>query len=113
MRTKIFSATCENGVVKVSGVVVAATVLTQGAGDSSGMFILEGDIGFYVAQNSTDIADLIDQVTAALSAAASGLTAIAGGMLGSATAPPGSLPGKVADINAAVSELNSIKENLK
>lgn len=108
MKTKLFSATCENGVVKVSGITVNATILTAGTESSSGMFILEGSVGYYVASNTSDLVSLISSVYSLLNSVKTILTGLDG-----VTVTPGTQAGAIAALATPLSELSAQKDNLK
>jgi hypothetical protein len=112
---KILEATCDDGKVMVGEYELDAesvTIIGGGIGESTGVVFIDGDKVYYMASSSPDIAKLLDSVIEALTKTANTLTAIGAGMTGPTTAPPGALPGNVADINAAIAELNTLKGDL-
>lgn len=116
--SKMISATCENGVVTADGVEVpGATILGQGVGESSGSLFLDEERKVYVPKTSPDLDATLEQVIAALTAAASGLGAAASGLAAiDALAAAGaitSLGSSQSAISSAKSALETLKGQLK
>lgn len=119
--SKILDATCNpTGVVTADGVAVpAATVLSKGKAQSTGLLFLEADKARYLPSNAPDVEstisdtiDALDAIGPALSEIALALTAIAANMSGSSTSPPASIPTSVATINAKVTLITTAKTKL-
>ena len=111
---RILNAECVNNKVTVEGVEIeGAQILTQGKAESTGILIVDQERIYYVATNTTDIALLLQKVADAMTKVTETLTAIGTGMTGPTTAPPGTLPTNVALINSIVTELTTLKDNLK
>jgi hypothetical protein len=111
--SKILAASCKGKVVKSEGVSVEAQILSEGAGESAGVLVLDGENATYLTSNASDLKTTLDKVSNALTKISETLTAIGGGMTGPSTAPPPALPANVAQINSLVAELSTLKENLK
>lgn len=119
--SKMLEATCSAlGVVSAEGVPVpVAEVLSEGAQESSGVLLLEGEKAKYLTSNASDIkttlsalVDLIEDISSNFTTIASTLTAIGAGMTGPTTAPPGTLATSVLAINNKVLELNAVMADL-
>lgn len=118
--SRVVEATCEDGIVSFLGTQIEGVeVLSAGAGQSSGIMIIDGEKAYYVATNAGDLdftiqylIDTIEDVASALQTVADTLTAIGTGMTGASTAPPGALPGNVTTINNKIVELNQTKDDL-
>ncbi len=112
--SKILEASCALGIVTSEGVpVLTADILSEGVGSSSGVLILDEDLGTYITSNATDLKTTIEKLASSLNTIATALTSIAAGMLGPATAPPPTLPVDVATLIATATELTLLKETLK
>jgi hypothetical protein len=59
---RVLEATCEAGIVTVSGLQITAEILSQGVEASSGVVILDGEKAFYVANTYEDLSEIIDEV---------------------------------------------------
>lgn len=113
MNNKLLPASCEGGEVTVEGKVVTATILTQGTKASTGFVIIDGLSVYYVATNTTDLAETIDKAVEIIQDIALILTSIGAGMTGPTTAPPGTLAADVASVNTKASALLALKDDLK
>lgn len=117
MKTKIFTATCENGEVKVGNVVVEATIESEGVGASQGLMIIEGDRAYYFAKTSPDLKLTLEKVIAALEKVSDALTShdTAGYLIGAAMAVPSPpiATASIAAIDSAVDELTTLKGELR
>jgi hypothetical protein len=111
--SKILEASCISKVVKWEGSPVEAEILSEGNGESEGVLILEKDKAFYLASNATDLKLTLEKIADALTKITETLTAIGAGMTGPTTAPPPSLAVNVASVNLLVTELETLKGNLK
>ncbi len=126
--SKILEASCVAGVVRVGALVVpGVAIFSEGVASSEGLLLLEGGEKFYISKTSPDLKTTLEQVVAALQAAADGLnqvvissTAIGAAMTGPTTAPPPTLAAdlavittKAAAITAARTALNILKGALK
>lgn len=112
--SKALEATCVAGVVTAGGIPVpAADILSKGIGPSTGILILDEDRAKYVTSNATDIESTLTQIASALTTISTALTSIGAAMTGPTTAPPPTLPTDVAQILAAVIQINLIKGLLK
>lgn len=111
---KVIQAECVNNKVTVEGVEIeGAQILTQGKAQSTGILIVDDDRIYYVSTNTTDLKTTLEKLASAMTKVTETLTAIGTGMTGPTTAPPGVLPTNVANINATVGELTTLKDNLK
>lgn len=110
--SKVLVASCENEKVTVEGKEVEATILSQGKASSTGIVVMDGDKVYYIALMGADLITTLEKTSAALEKIASTLTDIGSGMTGPSTAPPPTLGTSVAEINAIVSELDQLKDNL-
>lgn len=119
--SKTLNATCNAaGLVTIEGKIIpGAVVLSEGKQASAGVALIEEDKVTYVASSATDIKTTIEKLSAsvddisnALSTIAGTLTKIGLGMTGPTTAPPADLATDVTAINAKVTDLAAIKENL-
>lgn len=90
-----------------------AVILGDGKQASSGILLIDGTRLWYIPSTVSDLKTTIEKVVTAVSKIAETLTAIGGGMTGGTTAPPPTLGAKVAEINATVTELNTLKGALK
>lgn len=112
--TKMLYATCENGTVTSDGVPVpGATILGEGVGQSQGALLIDREKRTYIPKTSPDLKTTLEKTIEALNTIAETLTSIGAGMTGATTAPPGDLAANVASIQAAASELETLKEALK
>lgn len=127
--SKILDATCSaDGMVKADGVdVPAAKVLSEGQGVSEGLLFMDGPKARYLPSSSKDIKSTLGDTITALTAAseaiakiATTLTSIGAGMTGPTTAPPGTLPTDIIEIqlksmevDQAVQALNELKGSLR
>ncbi len=115
--SKIFEAECEDGEVTIPEIDDAlcpeASIVSEGVGASTGFLLISQGKKIYLAKISPDLKTAIDKAASALSTIASTLTSIGAGMTGPTTAPPPTLAASVSSINAVVSELNTLKDNLK
>lgn len=105
---RLFNATCEDGVVKVSGHTVACEIMSQGTAASTGILILDGETAKYVTLQAADLAETISQLSSILSSIASILTSIDGGLT-----VPGTNAGAISALSALNSTLGDLGENLK
>lgn len=106
--SKILDATCTLGVVKVEDLPVDAAVISEGAGESRGVVLLEGDKATYLTSNASDIKDLIDAIGALVDkivTVATGLDAV--------TLSPGGQTANILLITVAKTQLLAMKETLK
>lgn len=120
--SKILDATCNPaGIVTSESVPVpAATVMSEGKQQSTGIMIMDKDKAWYLTSNATDIKTTIEKVnaalddlTAALTTISNILTAIGAGMTGPTTAPPPTLVTDVAQITTKVSSISATKALLE
>lgn len=111
--SKILQATCKTKSVKWEGAPVEAEILSEGNGESTGVLLLEKDKAFYLTSNATDLKLTLEKLIDALTKVTETLTAIGSGMTGPTTAPPPTLATNVTAINAIVTELTTLKGNLK
>lgn len=111
--SKILEATCISKQVKWEGAPVEAIILSEGNGESEGALILEKEKAFYIASNAADLKTTLEKVIDALTKVTETLTAIGSGMTGPTTAPPPTLATNVAAVELIVSELETLKGNLK
>lgn len=93
--------------------VDAAQILSKGQGESQGVLLIDGEKAFYLTSNATDLETTIEKLNSSLNKLVSILTAIGAGMTGPTTAPPPTLATDLAEITALVSELTTLKGNLK
>lgn len=126
--SKMIPATCVGGVVTAEGVpVAAATILSEGVGQSEGVVLLDEDEARYIAKISPDLKTTIERLISTIEKSVQGLTActtafsnIAAAMTGVTTAPPPTLAADLAAITLAGTNLTAIgvqlttlKEGLK
>lgn len=127
--SKILIATANaSGLVTADGKQVpAAEVLSEGKQASTGLLFIDGDKLYFMPSSATDIASTIEKAVDALTSVADAVTKIAttftavgAGMAGPSTAPPPTLPadvtaitGYATEIQAAITELNTLKGALK
>jgi hypothetical protein len=115
--SKVFEAECESGEVTIPELSDApcpeASILSEGVGSSSGFLLISAGKKVYLAKVTPDLKATIEKAASALSTIASALTAIGAGMTGATTAPPPTLAASVTSINTVVSELNTLKEDLR
>lgn len=112
--SKMLDATCVSGVVTSGGFpVAAAEILSKGVGPSTGLLILDEDRAKYVTSNATDLESTLTTLASVLTTIATSLTSIGAGMTGPTTAPPPTLAADVAQITAAVAQINLLKGLLK
>lgn len=127
--SKILDATCDaTGVVTADGVAVTiAEVQSEGKQASSGILIIDGDKAWYIPSSATDIKTtieklitVIDKVSDAITKTSTIFTSVGAGMTGPTTAPPPTLAadvlvltGKVTELAAVKTELNTLKGALK
>jgi len=112
--TRALQATCENNIVKISGLTVEeAQVLSKGIGSSSGVCIISHDKVFYLPNSVSDLESTLTKMAAAITKIATIFTSIGAGMTGPTTAPPGTLVTDVVELNTMVTEINTLKGQLK
>lgn len=112
--SRIIPATCEAGTVTADGVEVeGAEILSSGEGASSGKLLIDGPTATYFTSNAPDISQTIDKINEALNKLVTILTSIGAGMTGPTTAPPPTLATDLSEITAIVSELTTLKGQLK
>lgn len=112
--SKMIDATCESGTVTADGVSVeGAEIVSKGDGASEGILLLDGSKAKYLTSNATDLETTIEKLNSSLNKLVSILTAIGAGMTGPTTAPPPTLATDLAEITALVSELTTLKGQLK
>lgn len=113
--SKILDATCDaQGKVTADGVeVIGAIVLSEGKQASSGTAVMDGDKVWYLTSSATDVKATLEKMAAAITKIANMFTAVGSGMTGPTTAPPGSLPTDVVELNQMVTEINQLKGALK
>lgn len=126
--SKALNATCLGGVVKVGQTIVPqTTILSEGIGSSSGLLVLDEDKKTYIAKISPDLKTTLektiaatDKISDAITKISTVLTSIGAFMTGPTTAPPPTLAadvaeivGLVVEIEAAKTEMTTLKENLK
>lgn len=112
--TRALNATCENNVVKISGLTVEeAQILSKGIGSSSGVCIISHDKVYYLPNNVSDLETTLTKLVSAIQKIATVFTSIGTGMTGVTTAPPPTLAADVIELNAMATELNTLKGNLK
>lgn len=118
---RILDATCDaDGVVKIGDIEVPeAVVLSEGAQESTGVLIIDGELKIYMPSSASDIKTTIEKAMSIIEKTADALTkigttftSIGTGMTGSTTSPPPTLATDVAAINTKVTELNTIKSEL-
>lgn len=117
---KIIEATCEAGVVTADEVpVTAADILSEGVRSSEGILLLDENKAKYVTSNAEDIKDAIDKLNDILGQASDLMSSIVTDTIfipgtggASLIFPPGFSAGK-ASLDAAIEELNAMKDNLK
>jgi hypothetical protein len=127
--SKVFSATCEAGVVKVGeNVVPGVEVLTQGVAASTGILILDGENAYYFPTIGADLkttleklVEILTQVKTALDKTVDSLTAIdtvaplvtsCGAGVGTATWVPVAAA-TITPIGTAATQLESIKADIE
>lgn len=106
--SKILSATCENGIVKIEGKTVTATVLSQGKKASSGLGVIEKNQVTYLPSNASDIKDLIaslETIIGKIGDIATNLDAV--------TTTPGSASALITELATLKTNLGATKDNLK
>lgn len=112
--TRALAATCENNVVKISGLTVEeAQVLSKGIGSSSGVCIISHDKVFYLPNSVSDLEATLTKMASAITKIATMMTSIGAGMTGTTTAPPPTLATDVIELNTMVTEINTLKGQLK
>ncbi len=126
--SKVLSATCLAGVVKVGLLPVPeAIILSEGLGASTGVAVIDEDEVTYIAKTTPDLnstldqlIDSLDKIASTLNTIATSLTSIGAGMTGPTTAPPPTLAANVASIvtnaiaiTAAQTQLEALQEVLK
>lgn len=111
--SKILEASCISKAVKWEGSPVETEILSEGNGESSGLLLLEKDKAYYITSNATDLKTTLEKLIDALTKVTETLTAIGGGMTGPTTAPPPTLATNVAAVNMIVTELTTLKGQLK
>lgn len=113
--SKILDATCDaQGKVTADGVeVVGAIVLSEGKQASSGTAVMDGDKVWYLTSSATDVKATLEKMAAAITKIANMFTSVGSGMTGPTTAPPGTLPTDVVELNQMVAEINQLKGALK
>lgn len=112
---------CTNEIVKIEDLPISdAQILSIGKGESTGIVLMIGEKSYYLTSNATDIEttiekinDIADNLSDALSKIANVLTSIGSGMTGPTTAPPPTLATDVAAINGYVSEIDAAKSDLE
>lgn len=90
------------------------TILSEGVGASSGVLVIDEDRKYYHAKTSPDLKATLEQIIAALTAAASGLgqTVTALGTLATSSTDPIGFPIALASISSAQSSITSAKNTL-
>lgn len=111
--SKILDATCSGKAVTYNGALIDAEILSEGVGASEGLLLLEKDKATYITSNATDLKTTLEKVADALTKIGETLTAIGAGMTGPTTAPPGTLAADIVELNLIVTELTTLKGNLK
>ena len=126
--TKVLTATCEKGVVKVNGLPVpGAVILSEGVGASEGFVAIDLERAYYLARVTPDLATTLEKLIESLDTNAEALnklvdiiTSIGAGMTGPSTAPPPDLATDLLevtqfslDLTGISSELESLKEALR
>lgn len=126
--TKVLTATCENGVVKVNGLPVpGAVILSEGVGASEGFVAIDLERAYYLARVTPDLETTLEKLIESLDTNAEALnklvdiiTSIGSGMTGPSTAPPPDLATDLLevtqfslDLTGISSELESLKEALR
>lgn len=110
----LLEASCLSDVVTAEGFPVdAATILSQGKGQSSGLLIMFGEQAYYIPNAAEDLKTTIEKLADAVTKISNILTAIGAGMTGPTTAPPPTLATDVVALTAIVTELNTLKGVLK
>lgn len=118
--SKILSATCVGGVVKVGTLIVPGVeIIGEGVGSSSGLLFIQGDQVTYIPKTSPDLEETldnlissIDDVSSALQTIATSITAIAA-VTGPTWTPPPTLATDVVAIATKVTSLGVIKADLE
>jgi hypothetical protein len=115
--SKVLSATCEAGVVKVEG--LAATdviILAEGLGASTGVLIMQDGQAYYVPYAAIDLKNTLIKIDStltnvidAINKIGDTLVTIGSGMTGPTTAPPGTLAADVLIIKNYAAVLGTVK----
>jgi hypothetical protein len=107
--SRVFQATCENGIVKIGNFVIQdAVILSLGnAPSSTGVLIIEGGVSYFSASSAPDIKALIESMVAIIDKViliATGLDAV--------TTTPASQAANIAELTVLKTELNLTKDTL-
>lgn len=119
--SKVLDATCKDNKVTFQGVPVdGVLILSKGVAQSSGVLILQEGKAYYVTSSATDLEATLTGLLKALEKLGNALTQTAAalttldakpvGGVGSAPAP--AVASQVADINSAISEIQSASQEL-
>ena len=114
--SRILEARCDaSGKVFVNDHEVSDAVLTSdGAQDSTGILLVDGDLVRYIPSSVSDLTTTIEKTAAALGQIAAALTTLdAKPVGGSGSAPAPAVSGQVTNIQTAQTELESLKGALK
>ncbi len=111
--SRLLSATCVGGVVKVGDLPVpGAVILSEGVASSTGFLVIEKDGKYYVAKTSPDLKTTLEKVASALTQIATALTVLDGKPLG-ALPPSPAAAASIAQITSIQAELATLQEALK
>lgn len=118
--TKILDATCEAGIVTAEDVPVSdAQILSQGTKSSEGILVMDEDKATYVTSNADDLKDAIDKLSSILGDLSDLVASIVNdtvfipGTGGASLIFPPAFSASKATIDAAIDELDAMKEMLK
>jgi Cu/Ag efflux pump CusA len=105
---RLIEASCEGGVVTVSGRTITAEILSQGVESSLGVVILDGDKAFYIANSHEDIKEVIEDVVGLIDQVQTVLTGLDG-----VTVSPGSQAAAIAQLGVLKDTFESKAEALR
>lgn len=106
--SKVLAASCQAGVVTIGQTTVAADILSEGNGASSGVAILDEGAVYYLTSSAEDLKNTISSIVDILNDLTTTLTAIDG-----ATNSPGANAASISAIAASVTALELTKDLLK
>ncbi len=115
--SRILPATCNDNKVTCEGVeITSAIILSEGAGESSGLLFIEADKSYYLPSTAFDVVLLIEKVASVLGTIKTALTNIDTNayIISSSPDVPGGpkAAAQIASIQSAIDDLNSFKEDL-
>lgn len=113
--SKILSATCEAGVVKVDDLTIpGVTVMSEGVAASEGVLLIEVAELHYFGKTSGDLKLALEKIASALSQIATALTTLdAKPVGGTGSAPAPAAASAISQISSLQAELTTLKGNLR